>query len=283
MSTICKFCKKNFTSPGNLVKHQKTAKFCIKIQKELSCETEIITSKFICKICNKDFSSKFRLDSHITSCSEKYKSIVDNTKKEYTQLILSQEKEIKRLKLENEDLRDELKTVAYEIELRILREQNERSTSTVEEIAKQPKIQNNKIMIMTPLDLSKEGIKNAIENNFSHDHLTLGQKGVAQFAYNNILKDDQGKLMYVCTDPSRQIFQYKSNDGKMQKDVRATKLTKAILDSEIKQTSHKIAWDNMKDGDNEIFMQYTNFYQDIQGLEVDNTDFRKELSSLTVK
>ena len=96
------------------------------------------------------------------------------------------------------------------------------------------------------------------------------------------LKDDQGKLKYICTDPSRQIFQYKSDDGKIQKDVRATKLTKAILDGEIKQTSHKIAWDNMKDGDNDIFMSYTNHYQDIQDMEQDNSEFSKELSSLTV-
>lgn len=89
-------------------------------------------------------------------------------------------------------------------------------------------------------------------------------------------------MKYICTDPSRQIFQYKSDDGKIQKDVRATKLTKAILDGEIKQTSHKIAWDNMKDGDNEIFMTYTNHYQDIQDMEQDNSEFSKELSSLTV-
>jgi hypothetical protein len=266
------------------MKHQRTAKYCLEIQENILGKNsdKIETRTFDCDFCTKKFSQKSHLARHIPLCIAKYKYEIE----EFKINMLSLKEEIERLKLENEDLRDELKTIAYETELRILREQNERSTSTVEEIAKQPKIQNNtnnKIMIMTPLDLSKESIKNAIENSFSHEHLTLGQKGVAQFAYNNILKDEQGKLMYVCTDPSRQIFQYKSNDGKIQKDVRATKLTKAILDSEIKQTSHKIAWDNMKDGDNEIFMQYTNFYQDIQGLEVDNSDFRKELSSLTVK
>ena len=50
---ICKFCKKTFTSPGNLLKHQKTAKFCIKIQKEHSGNEQVNNTKFICKICNK--------------------------------------------------------------------------------------------------------------------------------------------------------------------------------------------------------------------------------------
>ena len=288
MSTKCEYCKKTFISPGNMVKHQKTAKFCIKIQKELCSDIENI--EFVCELCNNTFSSKHRLECHKISCSKKYKDIIENTKKDYIAIITDKDStiagkdnEITKLKLENDELRDELKTIAYETELKILRKRDERSMSTVEEIAKQPKIQNNnKILITTPLDLSKESIQAAIQSNFSEEHLTLGQKGVAQFAYNNILKDDQGKLKYICTDPSRQIFQYKSDDGKIQKDVRATKLTKAILDGEIKQTSHKIAWDNMKDGDNDIFMSYTNHYQDIQDMEQDNSEFSKELSSLTV-
>lgn len=38
----------------------------------------------------------------------------------------------------------------------------------------------------------------------------------------------------------------------------------------------------MKEGGNEVFMKYTSCYQDIQSLETDKSDFRKELSSLTV-
>jgi hypothetical protein len=176
--------------------------------------------------------------------------------------------------------------IEIKTEKRMLEKQTQHLQSTVDEIAKQPRTTNNtnnKILITTPLDLSKENIQSAIANGFSHEHLALGQKGVAQFAYDNILKDEEGKLKYVCTDPSRQIFQYKCENGKIKKDVRATKLTKALLESELKQASHKIAWDNMKDGDNEIFMQYTNYYEDIQALESDNSDFRKELSSLTIK
>ena len=171
--------------------------------------------------------------------------------------------------------------IEIKTEKRMLEKQTQHLQSTVDEIAKQPRTtnnNNNKILITTPLDLSKESVKNAIESGFFTGAFDVRAKGVAQFAYNKILKDNDGKLKYICTDPSRQIFQYKSDDGKIQKDVRATKLTQALLNSEIKTTSHKIAWDNMKDGDNEIFMEYTNYYQDIQSMESDNTDFRKELS-----
>ena len=56
MSNTCKFCKKSFTSPGNMVKHQKTVKYCIKIQKEFSKEEQVERVLFRCKYCNKEFT-----------------------------------------------------------------------------------------------------------------------------------------------------------------------------------------------------------------------------------
>jgi hypothetical protein len=278
MSLNCQYCKKTFTTKGNLIKHQRSAKYCIKIQKE---EGNILNDikEFKCFHCHKTFTDKNNLIKHELNCQTKFLDEIEKLKSiisEKDERILDLEGEVAQLKEENRMI--EIKT-----EKRMLEKQTQHLQSTVDEIAKQPRTtNNNKILITTPLDLSKESVKTAIEVGFSHEHLALGQKGVAQFAYNNILKDSDGKLKYVCTDPSRQIFQYKSNDGKIQKDVRATKLTKAILNGDIKQTSHKIAWDNMKDGNNEIFMEYTNYYQNIQGMEDDNTDFRKELSSLAI-
>jgi hypothetical protein len=140
---------------------------------------------------------------------------------------------------------------------------------------------HNKILINTPVDLSQSTVQLAIQNGFSDEYLVQGQKGVARFAVDNILKDEQGKLIYVCTDPARQIFQYKNKDGSIQKDVRATKLTKALLDGELKSTTHKIACDKMKDGTDEEFNLYTDQYYEIKKLETDNSNFSKELTSLT--
>ena len=177
-----------------------------------------------------------------------------------------------------------MKTIRLEVENEFYKQREERSSKVVEEIAKQPRTTNNnqKVLITTPMDLSQPVVQQAIQQGFSEEYLVQGQKGVARFAVDNILKDEQGKLKYVCTDPSRQIFQYKNEDGSMQKDVRATKLTKALLDGEIKSTSHKIAWDNMKDGGDQEFQSYTDYYYEIKDMETDNSEFSKELSSLTV-
>jgi hypothetical protein len=266
MSLTCEFCKKTFSSKGSLSNHQKKAKYCLEIQNKESVEYQ-------CFYCKKTFCNKDWLVKHEAKCIEYFNSKL----LEKDELISKQKEDIGNL---------EKKIIELEAKLEIYKEQGEKSFGVVEQIAKQPKQQvnnNQKILINTPLDLSSGAVVQAIQEKFSHDYLTQGQKGVAKFAYDNMLKDENGKLKYICTDPSRQIFQYKNDQGVMEKDVRATRLTKAILDADIKQTSHKIAWDNMKDGDNEIFMTYTNHYQEIQGLEQDNSEFSKELSCLTVK
>ena len=282
MSFECQYCKKKYSTKWNLANHQKTAKYCIKIQKEQNTEqNNTDTLSYDCEYCKKSFTSKHRLNKHVENCLEKSNKLLKQKEDENAVLALQLSEAQDRII----DLENQLKTVRLEVENELIKERNDKLETTVEEIAKQPKNQqiNNKIIITTPLDLSSQAVQQAIETNFSHEHLTMGQKGVARFAYDNMLKDEQGKLKYICTDPSRQVFQYKNDKGVIQKDVRATKLTKALLEADIKQTSHKIAWDNMKDGDNEIFMTYTNHYQDIQELEQDNSKFSKELCCLTTK
>ena len=273
MSNTCQYCNKDFAHKRNLLKHQKTAKYCLQIQRDLNVineEIKIIT--YHCIYCDKHLTSKENLNNHHRICINKIK------------------KEFIEVETKNKDLSDEIIDLKHQIDIlktknEMLEKQMDRSTTTVEEIAKQPKVQNttnNKILIATPLDLSCNSIKETIEANFSDEYLTQGQVGVARFAVDNMLKDENGKLKYICTDPSRQIFQYKSNDGTVQKDIRATKLTKALLESEIKRTSHRLAWDKMENAGNEVFMTYTDHYQDIQALETDNSKFSKELSTLVV-
>jgi len=189
------------------------------------------------------------------------------------------------IKKENIFLKEEIKTIKIQTELEFYKQNSKENQSIVEEIAKQPRIQTNnnqKVLITTPMDMSQPSVTKAIQLGFSEDYLVQGQKGVARFAYDNILKDEQGKLKYICTDAARQIFQFKDENGSIQKDVRATKLTKALLDGELKSTTHKIACDKMKDGTAEEFNLYTDQYYEIKELETDNGEFSKELTSLTV-
>jgi GT2 family glycosyltransferase len=54
----CDFCKKTYTTVSSLNLHQKTAKFCIKIQKEKNIQHH--QSVFNCDFCKKEFSIKVK-------------------------------------------------------------------------------------------------------------------------------------------------------------------------------------------------------------------------------
>ena len=273
MNFECEFCNKTFNLKGNLIKHQKTAKYCIEIQKNNS-NTNVEHISYDCKFCGKKFTQSNHLSRHLPTCLDKYKFELnekDNKIKDLEDKLLEAEQKIK--------------TIRLEVENEFYKNQSKENQSTINEIAKQPRVQtntnnNNKIMISTPMDMSYDAVNQAIQNNFSGDYLIQGQKGAARFAYDNMLKDEQGKLKYICTDAARQIFQFKGDDGTIQKDVRATKLTKALLDGDIKQASHKIACSKM-DGSDEAFESYTTNYYEIKELEEDNSEFSKELTTLT--
>ena len=64
MST-CNFCNKTFLNIGNLRNHQKTAKYCLKIQ----CSD---IENFKCEFCNKTYSQKKDLQSFILEWDTKF-------------------------------------------------------------------------------------------------------------------------------------------------------------------------------------------------------------------
>ena len=183
-------------------------------------------------------------------------------------LILKENKdnEIKKLQDKIASLEQQVLKIELETENRMLREQSERSINAVEEIAKQPRVattnnNHNKILINTPMDLSQPTVQKAIQNGFSDEYLVQGQKGVARFAYDNILKDEQGKLKYICTDAARQIFQFDNEPNTPTKyGVRGIPTMLLFKDGELKSTTHKMACDKMKDGSADEFNMYTDNY-----------------------
>jgi DNA/RNA endonuclease YhcR with UshA esterase domain len=58
-----------------------------------------------------------------------------------------------------------------------------------------------------------EKIKQLVDEKLTQNHIVDGQKGVAHFAYNILLKDEDGNINYFCTDSSRSIFKFLNNDG----------------------------------------------------------------------
>jgi hypothetical protein len=166
---------------------------------------------------------------------------------------------------------------------KILTRTQNQSQHCIEEIAKQPRSQKNnitnKVTVLTALDLSAERIKNIVENNFTKTHMLDGQKGVARFAVDHLLRDDDGKLSYICTDPSRHTYRFREGQHEV-KDVKSKRLTIALAPP-VNDKSHRLAMQGVEDCPEQVFVLHESF-KDIKGMEEDNSDFRAELAVMTV-
>ena len=198
---------------------------------------------------------------------EEYKDQLEKQKEEYKEQIEKQEEQIK-------DLQDKLENLASKA--------IERPTSVVSNTTT-----NNSLNIATSIDFGNiDNIKNLIENNLTIDHVVDGQKGLANFVRETMLLDANGISKYVCTDPSRHIFKYKDTNGEIKKDVEAKKLTSSLIKGGLRKQTAIIGNDWLESQENsndylhklELMME---FQQNIHKIEDNNTDFRKELASLT--
>ena len=176
----CIYCKKEFSSKSILKNHQKTAKYCLKIQ-ETNCnilnEDDIVSKNFVCKYCNKDFTSNFRYQNHLEICLAKYKHIINelnveltNTKEELSQTnkilydiqlenkILSQNTPTKESDTQKHLL--DLQSKLQDIALAAIEQKNEVITNMVKKyVKKQPRKQfdcSNVIYILTTPSLKQD-------------------------------------------------------------------------------------------------------------------------------
>lgn len=257
----CKFCSNILSSKYALRNHQKRTKYCLEIQEKLG--NKITSELYICPDCSLSMNPHTK-NRH----SEKCKATLENENKKLKQSIIQKDKEITELKAQ----------------LQIYKELSERELSCVEDIARQPRTQNNNtqnnLMMLSPLDLNKESFANTIRDSFTKDYFLQGQKGVARFAVDKLLRDSDGNLKYICTDPSRQVYRFKTLDGELERDIKAKKLTSALAENLTKR-SHNLSSEEMSNSDTDVFILCTTNFQDIKDLSEDNGEFRSELASLT--
>ena len=72
MANKCEYCNKTYSSKGALNKHQKTAKYCLQIQKDLNViKDEIKVITYHCIYCDKHLTSKENLNNHQRICINK--------------------------------------------------------------------------------------------------------------------------------------------------------------------------------------------------------------------
>ena len=267
MDIACEYCNYQFKNKSSLNYHQKNTKYCLEIQGKTH-------SNFKCDTCNKFLSSKNKLESHKNICM--IKKLSDQKEKELKdKIIIEITAENKNYKEQIEQQKEQIKDLQKTIE-RMGLKAIERPTTT----------NNNTLNITSFMDFDNmDKIKNAIEDKLNINYVVDGQKGLANFVKDNLLTDDAGKLLYICTDPSRHIFKYKDSSGEVKKDVEAKKLTNYILEGGIRTKSAVLGNDWCKDDKGDINIGRFNVMieqqQSIMKLSDDNNSFKKELVSLT--
>jgi hypothetical protein len=282
----CEYCKGVFKTLKILNYHQKTAKFCLIKQNK----------RIICNYCNNISYSEKEFEFHQNNCIVFLKSKNQDL-----------EEKIKELQDENKDIAYfqnkiefcekqffdkenyyEKQLIEKDNQIKHLQEQIVSITKTA--VSKPTTTNNNnninnKILNMSVLNLDSDNIKSIINDKYNLDVISEGQKGVAKFATNFLLKDSDGNLNYVCTDPSRKIFKYKNHDGELEKDINAQRLTNILSDNGIFNTTSQITKDHWTNDDGSIdddkFSKLFSKTLEINSLKDDNTIFKNELIAQT--
>jgi len=237
----CKFCKNTFNNKSSLNKHQKQAKYCLKLQdKEVKnsfiSKKELLNDNKLKDELIKDM--KFRLEKQ----NEKYSSLINklNTElkelKEEYELKLKEQKEEYEVKIEKlQDRLENLATRAIE--------------KPTQQVVKTTNNTTNNVLNLTPLNLDKENFKEKIEEGYDIQYFLKGTRGVAEFTKDKLLVDDEGKSRYICVDPARQIFKYVDENGETHRDVKANKLTKKVA-PDILNKANKIVVEERENKEN---------------------------------
>ena len=261
----CEHCKNTFKTKSSLNQHQNHAKYCLELR-----DKQITQSRgHHCEWCNKLFTRQYDLCNHRKICKEQ----ISHLKKELKEVLI-------KIELLKQDLKDSNKERDFYKNL------YEKKDNDITEMAQRPTTNvtttnntRNNLVIMSPLDLSPQRIKDIVENSFAIEHFNDGQKGIANFAVDFILRDEEGNIVYRCGDCTRQTFRYKDVYDQIKKDIKAQKLTK-ILAPEIKWKTTQLAKGMYSDDIDEQERVYT-AYNSIQKIDKDNTEFVSHLTSLT--
>jgi DNA repair exonuclease SbcCD ATPase subunit len=308
----CQYCKTIFKSTSALKNHINKARYCIVIQEKLAKKEKKI---YKCEYCDKILSTKQSLTKHKETCCKKKdkddeikdKENKDKLLRKLKDEVIEKDKIIIKVNTQLENSKEQLENFKEQLEKREenFKEQEENYKEQIKDLQeKLDKIANkaidrpttvvsntttnNNLNIVSSLDFNNfDRIKDAIENKLNVNHVVDGQKGLAKFMVDTILTDEEGNLLYVCTDPSRNMFKYKNTDGEINKDVEAKKLISFMVDAGIKVKSVEIAREWCKNGDENGEVDITKYgimtypQEKIMKIEDENSRFKRELASMT--
>jgi hypothetical protein len=180
----CQYCYKKLSSISALNLHQKTTKYCLKIQLEL--KTEVIEAE------NKAVKNEIIYENDILKTK-----------------ITNLETEIASLKL---------KIIAFED----IEKKYNVLLDKVTKSALEPKIVNNKVVNnnnnIRIFSRTDDEIDEIYNKYMTISHIIGGVDSMAQLTVDKIIKDTDGNAMITITDKARQNAIYKAPTGEIVKD-----------------------------------------------------------------
>ena len=305
MGLKCDFCNKVFETKQTLIRHQKTAKFCLKIQNN----NNNIHSDKTCDYCDKVFTRKERLLSHLKICKNKKNEDLElenriqnyeNKLEQKNEIIEIYKKQADDYKKQLDDYKKQVDDLQDKLQQLCFRAIDKPTNKTINNTTTN---NNNTLNLQTffPPDF----ISNKIEDKFGDSYFHDKMKGIAKFVHDHIVMSEDGKLLYKCYDVSRGIFKYKDDKGNEIKDVKALKLIKILQSDLMKQANvlykyfdeycedlnKKLSYDSISDDDKEDARKELNTMKMLKnkalniGFEINtmeqNNTFSNELAILT--
>jgi hypothetical protein len=205
---FCEYCNREFDNKSNVNKHQKTSLYCIKIQREKdpSKNLEIIVHE--CEFCKRQLTTKYSLQTHLTTCKEKLKSM----EKEDSEMAI--------MKKEMSNLQKEVAQLKEKPTITVTNNTNNNTDNSIKTITHN---------YSSLLDCSTESITEMLRKHYNKiEHLLQGdQKHLADVTVKHLLSGKDQPMYYV-TDRSRNKFMYTDSDKNEKEDANASILRSLV-------------------------------------------------------
>jgi hypothetical protein len=203
---VCCYCKSEFYDKCNLNKHQRTSKYCLKIQVEKQPDKINNIIEYHCDYCKKQLSTQYSLATHLTTCKTKKKK---EEKEEKENKLKSVEEDVKKLKDEIIQLKEKPTTTIIN---------TDNSVNTI-----------NQHNYTSLLDYKTESITETFKKHYTKiEHLLKSdQKHLADITVQHVLSGKENP-MYFVTDRSRNKFMYTDKENNEKEDANASLLRSLV-------------------------------------------------------
>lgn len=203
----CKYCKNDFCDKATLNKHQKTSKYCIKIQLQKEPDKVIDADINECNYCKKRLTTKTTLNSHMNICKVKKAQTEEENK------LKSIEENIRKLNAEMTKLKEEKQT----------------STTTIINNTDNSIKTINQHNYSSILDCTTESVTETLLKHFKtiQHLLESDQKHLANITVEHILSG-KNQPMYYVSDRSRNKFMFTDRENNEKEDANAILLRRLV-------------------------------------------------------